>query len=233
MKKVHLCIVNDVQKPANPLSTSPLVVGLTGGLAAGKSTVAKMFQSLGVPVWDADDAAKSLYRTDEVLRQSMVTRWGEAVALRDPSGAVVDIVRAEVAKRVFDAPEEMNWLESRVHPAVARAFEGWLDMLPHDLDGRMVVREAAILFESGSHTTCDVVVTVEAPEKLRVARALQRAHSQGETNLSTTDIQARMKRQWTREERIAKSDIVIENGAGDALMPQVLDAFQRLQSWPR
>lgn len=233
MKKVHLCRVNDRHDTSSPSARAsrlgrPLVVGLTGGMAAGKSTVARMFKALGAEVWDADAAAKNLYRTDPALREAAIARWGDAVALRDETGRAVDLVRAEVAQRVFHDPAEMAWLEAQVHPAVAREFERWFERIATNTSTSIVVREAAILFESGSHLTCDVVVTVEADEAVRVNRARARAAKSGESVPSEADIRARLNRQWSRELRVAQSDFVLENGVADALMPQVLETFEHL-----
>jgi len=197
-------------------------------MAAGKSTVARMFKALGAEVWDADAAAKNLYRTDPALREAAIARWGDAVALRDETGRAVDLVRAEVAQRVFHDPTEMAWLEAQVHPAVAREFDRWLQRIATNTSTSIVVREAAILFESGSHLTCDVVVTVEADESVRIERARARAAKRGESVPSQADIQARLNRQWSREQRVTQSDVVLENGEGDSLMPQVLETFEHL-----
>ena len=233
MKKVHLCKVkdhHDIPSPSAPASRlgRPLVVGLTGGMAAGKSTVARMFRALGAEVWDADTAAKNLYRTNHDLRDAAIARWGDDVALKDENGRTVDLVRTEVAKQVFQDPAEMAWLETQVHPAVARDFDRWLERIATTTSTSIVVREAAILFESGSHLTCDFVITVEADEAVRIERASARAAKRGEAVPSEEDIRARLKRQASREQRVAQSNFVLENGNGDALMPQVLETFERL-----
>jgi len=233
VKKVHLCKVkdhHDIPSPSAPASRlgRPLVVGLTGGMAAGKSTVARMFRALGAEVWDADTAAKNLYRTNHDLRDAAIARWGDDVALKDENGRTVDLVRTEVAKQVFQDPAEMAWLETQVHPAVARDFDRWLERIATTTSTSIVVREAAILFESGSHLTCDFVITVEADEAVRIERASARAAKRGEAVPSEEDIRARLKRQASREQRVAQSNFVLENGNGDALMPQVLETFERL-----
>jgi len=233
VKKVHLCKVkdhHDIPSPSAPASRlgRPLVVGLTGGMAAGKSTVARMFRALGAEVWDADTAAKNLYRTNHDLRDAAIARWGDDVALKDENGRTVDLVRTEVAKQVFQDPAEMAWLEAQVHPAVARDFDRWLERIATTTSTSIVVREAAILCESGSHLTCDFVITVEADEAVRIERASARAAKRGEAVPSEEDIRARLKRQASREQRVAQSNFVLENGNGDALMPQVLETFERL-----
>jgi dephospho-CoA kinase len=87
-------------------------------MAAGKSVVARILRALGAAAWDADAAAKSLYRTDPVLRKALLDRWGAEVAVRDESGLAVDVDRRALASRIFEDPEELRWLESMVHPAI-------------------------------------------------------------------------------------------------------------------
>ena len=207
-------------------SHRPFVVGVTGGIAAGKSTVCRMLSSMGVAVWDADGAAKSLYRTDHGLRDEVVGHFGVEVALRDGRGAATDIDRPALAKKVFGHPDELAWLESKVHPAVARAFDTWLD---GQQARTWVVREAAILFESGSDQGCDAVVTVEAPVALREERALGRG-------ASAEDVARRMHVQWPSEDRIARAQATIWNDGVRPLLPQVeqlRDTVERWTAWRR
>ena len=194
--------------------------------------MAKIFRVLGAQVWDADAAAKSLYRSNRALREAVIDRWGESVALRGRDGRSVDVVREEVAARVFGDPHELAWLESNVHPAVADAFESWLNALPRGNSPQIAVREAAILFESNSHLSCDYVVTVEANEAVRMARALARANMDSTSSLQEEDIQARMDHQWPRSKRVALADFVIENGDQDALLPQALKAYDQFLLQP-
>ncbi len=212
--------------PSEAPTTRPLVVGLTGGMAAGKSLVARILRALGAAAWDADAAAKSLYRTDPVLRKALLDRWGAEVAVRDESGLAVDVDRRALASRIFADPEELRWLESMVHPAVARAFDAWAERMHALGHPSYVVREAAILFESGSHKTCDFVVTVEAPEEIRIARAVLR----GRGEVSEQEVRARLRRQATQEQRMGLADVVLKNGPQDALLPQVLDLHAKLMS---
>ena len=191
-------------------------------MAAGKSTVARMLEALGAAVWRADDFAKGLYATDAQLRGDVVAAFGKAVAVCDAEGVPVDIDRAELSARVFGDPEALRTLERLVHPAVAASFQRWRGELAPDAS--LVVREAAILFESGANRDCDLVVTVEAPEALRVERALARDTTR---SLTRQDVLARMARQWTREARVARADVVIEND-GRPLLPQVLQLLDAI-----
>ena len=164
--------MSKVRQRSPELASRPVVVGVTGGMAAGKSLVTRMFAALGAPTWDADSAAKRLYQTDTTLQQATLDRWGPRIAKLDEDGRMVDVNREALAEVVFSNPDELAWLEAQVHPAVGRAFSAWLEDQPHT---PVVIREAAILFESGSDATCDVTLTVEAPEALRIRRAQERA----------------------------------------------------------
>lgn len=196
--------------------TRPLVLGLTGGMASGKSLVGRMLGALGVPVWDADAAAKLLYRTNDKLRDSVLNQWGEELALKDADGRVHDLDRAKLAALVFTNEEAKRWLERQVHPAVSQAFDVW--HRAHGPRAPYVVREAAILFESGTHVGCDWIATVEAPRDLRIQRAL---HRPGAESMNEADVLRRMSHQWSREQREQRADVVLEND-GRPLLAQVL-----------
>ncbi len=200
-------------------ASRPVVVGVTGGMAAGKSLVTNMFAALGASTWDADWAAKRLYQTDAALQQATLDRWGPGIAKFDEDGRMVDVNREALAEVVFSNPEELAWLEAQVHPAVGRAFSSWLEGQAH---ASVVIREAAILFESGSDVTCDITLTVEAPEALRIRRAQDRARRRGQAVPSKTEVRARLARQWTEAQRVSRADHVLRNGPKDALLPQVL-----------
>lgn len=175
----------------------PLIIGLTGGMASGKSTVAAIFADLGVPIWNADLAAHEIYRHHPQLRQVLADRWGSEVLTEN------DVNRAAIARIVFANPEELEWLNGRVHPQVRLDFEAWLTTVSN---APYVIREAAILFESGSNQDCDKVVTVAAPESDRVARAVHR------DGLTSDQIRARLTHQLSDLDRAEKSDFVIQNG---------------------
>ena len=200
-------------------ASRPVVVGVTGGMAAGKSLVTRMFAALGAPTWDADSAAKRLYQTDATLQQATLDRWGPRIAKLDEDGRMVDVDREALAAVVFSDPDELAWLEAQVHPAVGRAFSSWLEGQTH---APVVIREAAILFESGSDATCDVTLTVEAPEALRIRRAQARARQRSQAVPSESEVRARLARQWTEAQRVSKANHVLRNGSKDALLPQVL-----------
>ncbi|MBW1655891.1 dephospho-CoA kinase [Flavobacterium quisquiliarum] len=171
------------------------VIGLTGGIGSGKTTVANYFEEMGVPVYIADDGAKRVMQLKEIIEE-VKTAFGQSIF----DGDVLN--RAKLAQIVFNDKEELAKLNSIVHPAVKRDFESW--MLKYK-NYDYVIYEAAILFESGRYKDCDVIITVTAPEEVRIERVIKRDKTTKEQVLS------RMKMQWNDEKRISKSNFVINN----------------------
>lgn len=172
------------------------VVGLTGGIGSGKTTVAKFFAELGVPVYIADDEAKKLMNHSAEIKEEVIGLFG-AEAYKN---GILD--RKFVAERVFGSPEKLKALNAIVHPAVARHFDEWKEKQ----DSRYVIYEAAILFEQGGHKKCDFTILVTADHDTKIKRLQERDQS----NIS--EINARMNNQWPDEKKIALADFVIENG---------------------
>lgn len=171
------------------------VIGLTGGIGSGKTTIANHFRSLGIPVYIADDEARKLMQTDEVIEAIKVT-FGAVLF----EGATLK--RDELAAIVFNDPEKLQQLNAIVHPAVKRHFKQWL--FEHKAFP-LVIYEAAILFESGNYKDFDFIITVTAPLESRIQRVIER-------DKTTRDqVLRRINSQWTDEQRVLKSDYVIEN----------------------
>lgn len=171
------------------------VIGLTGGIGSGKTTIANYFASLGVPVYIADDGAKRVMQSALIIDQVKNT-FGRDIF----DGEVLN--RAKLAQIVFNDKEQLAKLNAIVHPAVKQDFELWIQEYK-SFD--YVIYEAAILFESGRYKECDVIITVTAPEEVRIERVIQRDKATREQVLS------RMKMQWNDEKRISKSNFVINN----------------------
>jgi len=171
------------------------IIGLTGGIGSGKTTVAKQFEAMGVPVYIADDAAKEVAETPEAITHIQKTFGAQ---IFDGN----QINRQQLAGIVFSNPEKLQQLNQIIHPLVKRHFDKWFDKYK---DLPFVIREAAILFESGSYLDCDKIITVTAPLELRIERVLNRDHTTRDAILK------RIENQWTDEMKIAKSDFVIEN----------------------
>ena len=171
------------------------VIGLTGGIGSGKTTIANYFASLGVPVYIADDGAKRVMQSALIIDQVKNT-FGRDIF----DGEVLN--RAKLAQIVFNDKEQLAKLNAIVHPAVKQDFELWIQEYK-SFD--YVIYEAAILFESGRYKECDIIITVTAPEEVRIERVIQRDKTTREQVLS------RMKMQWNDEKRISKSNFVINN----------------------
>ena len=171
------------------------VVGLTGGIGSGKSTIARLFAALGIAVYDSDTEAKKRINTSAEIKKRIVEVFGaEAYA-----EGVYN--RAYIADIVFRNPDKLAVLNSIVHPVLADHFSKWVALQTSPY----VIKEAAILFESGSYKNCDFIITVTAPEALRISRCMSRDVS------TEAQVRARMAQQWTDAQRIALSDTVIEN----------------------
>lgn len=171
------------------------IIGLTGGIGSGKTTIANHFSSLGIPVYIADDEAKKIMQTPEVLNLIKKT-FGDTIFESEL------LNRQKLAEIVFNNPEKLKQLNSIVHPAVKRHFDKWL--LDHQAYP-FIIYEAAILFESGSYKNCDSIITVIAPLESRIQRVIERDKTNREHVLK------RMEAQWNDEQRISKSDFIIEN----------------------
>jgi len=168
-----------------------MVVGLTGGIGSGKSTIAKAFAALGIAVFNSDEQAKALIATDAQVKDA----FGEEAYHNG------EYNRAYIAQIVFNNSEKLAILNGIVHPALAEYFKQWAKKQTSPY----VLKEAAILFESGSYKDCDYIITVTAPEQLRIARVMARDHC------TEAQVRARMAQQWTDDQRIALSNAVIEN----------------------
>ncbi|UFH35136.1 dephospho-CoA kinase [Flavobacterium acetivorans] len=171
------------------------IIGLTGGIGSGKTTIANHFKSLGIPIYIADEEAKKLMKSDEIVK-----------AIKETFGADLfenDILnRGKLAEAVFNDPDKLKQLNAIVHPAVKKHFKQWI--LEHN-EFPAVIYEAAILFESGSYKDFDTIITVTAPIETRIQRVIAR------DNTSREQVLKRIEAQWTDEQRISKSDFVIEN----------------------
>ena len=172
-----------------------MIVGLTGGIGSGKSTIAKEFATLGIAVFNSDEQAKVLIATDAQVKERIIASFGEEAYQNG------EYNRAYIAQIVFNNPKKLGILNGIVHPALAKYFKQWAKKQTSPY----VLKEAAILFESGSYKDCDYIITVTAPEEVRIARVMARDHC------TEAQVLARMAQQWTDAQRIALSNAVIEN----------------------
>ena len=194
------------------------VIGLTGGLGSGKTTVGQIFESLGIPRWDADAAGHTVYRMHAELRNRVLERFGRDLAVMEDDNCV-DIHRALLGERVFQDSEGLATLNQWVHPLIRNAFTTWMQS---NSPSPYVIREAAILFESGSDSGCSQVITVSASSELRMKRAMQRS------GWTQEKVAQRMQHQWSDTQREERAQHRIDNGLDDLLIPQVMAIHAKL-----
>ena len=189
-----------------------LRVGITGGMGSGKSTVAAVFASLGIPVYQADDAAKRLMNEDPVLAAALKTAFGEATY----SNGMLN--RSYLAAEVFSNKEKLALLNSIVHPATIADGENWMAQQTT----AYAIKEAAIIFESGSQRYLDYIIGVYAPATLRIHRSMKR------DKLSKEEVNARIDRQMDDAIKMKLCDTVIMNDDQQAVIPQVMKIHTQL-----
>lgn len=189
-----------------------IIVGLTGGIGSGKTTVAKQFSDLGVPVYIADEEAKALMRRSKIIKRKLIKLFGDKAYLGN------ELNKSFIANIIFNDKNYLAKMNAIVHPKVARHFEKWV----LKQDSQYVIKEVAILFENNGHKACDYVITVISPIETRIKRLLKR------DNTSKEKIEAIMKNQWSDEEKIKRSHFVIENIDLDETKKQVLKIHKKL-----
>ncbi|MBL0046204.1 MAG: dephospho-CoA kinase [Flavobacteriales bacterium] len=187
-------------------------VGLTGGIGSGKSTVARVFGVLGIPVFNADDESKRLLGENESLKQAVITAFGESLY---PNG---DLDRAALASIVFGNPEALARLNAIAHPALRKRFSQWVDQQRSPY----VLLEAALLVDTGWYKSLDQLIVVSAPEEERTKRVMAR------DGISAEQVQLRMRNQISDEQRSHVANMVIENNGKEMIIPQVLALHERL-----
>ncbi len=191
-----------------------LRIGLTGGIGSGKSTVARIFEVLGIPVYDADSASKRLMSEDKVLKQQIQNSFGKEAYF----GEILN--RKYLAEQVFNNEEKLILLNSLVHPATKKDAAKWMKKQ----NSPYVIKEAALIFESGSQKSLDFVIGVKAPLSLRLQRTMLR------DNVSEAQVTARMNMQMNEEEKLRLCKYVIINDEQQLLIPQVLALHERFLS---
>ena len=171
------------------------IIGLTGGIGSGKTTVANHFIGAGIPVYIADDEARKIMQSPEILKK-IEKIFGSVIFKNEV------LNRQKLAEIVFSNSDKLKQLNDIIHPAVKKHFGNWI---LNYKNSPFVIYETAILFESGSYKDCDKIITVTAPLETRIERVIQRDKTSRENVLK------RIKMQWTDDQRLGKSDFVIEN----------------------
>lgn len=193
-----------------------LRIGLTGGIGSGKSTVARIFNVLGIPVYDADSAAKRLMAEDEILKSNIISAFGKDSYMDGK------LNRKFLSEAVFKDEKKIALLNSFVHPATIQDADEWMKKQ----NTPYVIKEAALIFESGSNKYLDLVIGVKSPLSLRIARTMNRNH------ITAAQVEARMKFQMNEEEKMSLCNFIIVNDEKEMLIPQVLSLHRKFSDYP-
>lgn len=173
----------------------PKIIGITGGIGSGKTTAAKYFEALGFPLYNSDQRARMIQNNNPEVIQAIKNVFG------DESYTSEGMNRPYIASKTFKDNELLQQLNAIVHPAVFKDFKDWIEQQNTDF----VIKEAAILIESGSYKDCDLIISVIADQEIRITRTIER------DGLTREQVEARMKNQLSDEERKEYSDYIIDN----------------------
>lgn len=185
-----------------------LKVGITGGIGSGKSMVCEIFKKIGVPVYHADLEARNLMASNAQIIDQLTRIFGKKIYRQNK------LDRERLAALIFNDEEKIQKVNSIVHPIVFEHFFSWVEL---QKEHTYVIKEAAILFESGAYKHLDKIITITAPEALKIKRVMER------DNVIESEVRNRMKNQLDEEEKIKRSDYVIINDNKQLLIPQILD----------
>ena len=188
------------------------IIGLTGGIGSGKSAVLSVFSSFGVPCYESDNRAKKLMHEDLELIHQIKALFGDEIYENDK------LNRSKLADLVFADKSKLERLNALVHPRVKKDFQSFVDKQ----DAVYVIKETAILFETGAAKDCDATILVTAPEKLRTERVMKREKT------NAAHIKSRMNNQWSDEKKIQLADYVINNIDWDKTLKKIDEIHQKL-----
>lgn len=188
------------------------IVGLTGGIGSGKTTVAKVFNELGIAVYIADDEAKALMNRSKVIKRKLINLFGEQAYTDN------ELNRPFIADKIFHDKSLLEKMNGIVHPKVGQHFNRWVK----NQKGPYVLKESAILFETNGHKNCDFTILVTAPMDLRIKRVIER------DNTTTKKVKAIMDNQLSDAKKMTKADFIIENVDLDKMRQQVMDTHEKI-----
>ncbi|PUV25898.1 MULTISPECIES: dephospho-CoA kinase [Sphingobacterium] len=188
-----------------------LKIGITGGIGSGKTFICKLFEALGIPVYNADEEAKRLMNSDARIKEKLIEQFGEATYKEGR------LDRAFLADMVFSDKEKLELLNSIVHPIVIQEAKDWAERQTT----RYSLKEAALLFESGSYKDLDYTILVTAPMDIRIQRVIER------DGATEQQVRERINKQLSDEEKLQLADFVIVNDGITPLLPQVWTLHQK------
>lgn len=189
-----------------------LKIGITGGIGVGKSVVTRIFKVLGIPTYDADKEAKDIMVKSDAVRQALIKTFGEETYFPD-----LTLNRAWLAKKVFSDAKELAKLNAIVHPAVIKDAEDWAEAQT----SLYSVKEAALLFESGSYKSLDYTILVTSPEALRIERVMKR------DQVTEEEVRGRMAKQMPESEKEKLADFIVYNDDEHSLIEQVMKLHEQ------
>ncbi|MEL7004092.1 MAG: dephospho-CoA kinase [Bacteroidota bacterium] len=195
----------------------PKKIGVTGGIGSGKSLVCSIFSHLGVPVYDSDSRAKWLMNSDTVIHKELIERFGQESFTADGK-----LNRSYIAGKVFNNENNLQDLNQIVHPRVAIDFDKWCQ---EHQKVSFIIKEAALMFESGVYRALDKVINVSAPTNIRIERVLKR-----DTFRSKEEVLSIIDKQMSEEERLERSDEVVYNDDKTMVIPQILKLYHSLSN---
>lgn len=190
-----------------------LKIGLTGGIGSGKTTVSRVFRNLGIPIFNSDLVAREIVNTNSKAIESIKKHFGNQIYEDNR------LDRKALAEIVFNHPEELQKLNNIVHPLVAIEFENWCN---ENQSAPYIIKEAAILFESGAHQDLDRIIVVYTQKEERIRRIIKRDSS------SREEVESRMKNQWDNGTRNKLGDFIIINDDIEKVLPQVMELHEVL-----
>lgn len=188
------------------------IIGITGGIGSGKSTVCKVFESLGIPVFNADEEAKNIYIIEPQALQQVKEAFGKTVFTKD------ELDKTKLAQIVFSDKVQLQKLNNIIHPLVRKRFGEWQAAQ----NAPYVIREAAILIESGAHKDCDHIILVSASEDTRIQRVIKR------NGLSEEEVRKRIANQWTDDQRRPYCDFEIRNESDELVLTEIHNIHEQL-----
>ena len=191
-----------------------LKIGITGGIGSGKTTICRIFETLGIPVFYADTVAKEIMITDHLLISGVKSAFGNGSYFPDGT-----LNNKHIAAIVFNDAQQLAKLNAMVHPAVFRAFDAWSANLPATTP--YLLKEAALLFESGSYKMCDKNILVIAPHLVKIDRVTKR------DQVSTEQVQARMDKQFSDEQKLGMTNYAVYNDESHSLISQVMELHKQ------
>ena len=188
------------------------IIGLTGGIGSGKTTVCKVFERLGIPIYYADIQAKLLMTSNSEIKNQLIQRFGEQTYINNK------LNKKYIAEQIFNNKENLNSINSIVHPVVRNHFKEWTKQQ----QAHYVINENAILFKSGFYKDTNIIISVITPEYIRIERVIKR------DNTTTEAVKSRINNQISDEEIIKKSDYIIYNDSTNLILPQILKIHRNI-----